>query len=69
MKIIKPAKIKPMTCQCCGCVFQAKLKDLKSDPMCPWINDIVHCPICNSGHKAEFEGGENDTTGSQGYLS
>lgn len=54
MKILKKAKLLPVTCELCGCVFLPKAKDLKYNDF-RIIKDVVRCPICSQLNYAKFE--------------
>lgn len=54
MKIIKKTKILPTTCCNCGCVFQARRRDLRTAHYA-FIREYVDCPVCNAENKVKFE--------------
>ena len=58
MKILKKPKIEPTTCSTCGCVFQAKYRNLIKGSFA-FIKDCVTCPICNKTNIVKFKK-END---------
>lgn len=54
MKILRKPKLSPMTCKRCGCLFQAKLRDLKINLVTKTRDDII-CPTCKTVNKAIFD--------------
>jgi rubredoxin len=54
MKILRKPKLLPMGCKRCGCVFQAKLWDLKFSAASKTKDEIV-CPTCKTINKAIFD--------------
>ena len=54
MKILKKAKLLPIGCRRCGCVYQPKMRNLKVSKATE-IKDEVRCPSCNTVNKANFE--------------
>ena len=54
MKILRKPKLLPTGCKRCGCLFQAKLKNLVTCAETK-AKDGVPCPYCNTVNKARFE--------------
>ena len=58
MKIIKKAKIKPVTCKVCGCVFIPDKKELSYDfssGLAHALKTTVNCPTCKFENNVKFE--------------
>ena len=65
-KIIKLPKAKPITCACCGCVYEFEKGDnvivmtneyaVSFDPRFIIIGRKLSCPNCHYDNEIEFEG-------------
>lgn len=60
MKIIKKAKLLPVGCHRCGCIFKPAMRNLESADGSR-VKEIVSCPTCHSPNKAKFEISEVET--------
>ncbi len=63
-KIIKMPTAKPITCKCCGCVYEFESGDIVqvlyadccyADGEMPVISRRLSCPNCNFNNEIEFE--------------
>ena len=54
MKILRKPKLLPIGCKRCGCLFQAKLKNLVACIETK-AKDGIPCPFCKTINKARFD--------------
>lgn len=72
-KILKLPNAKPITCACCGCVYEFERGDnvdvsfanyMRADGKVIVVGRKLECPFCNFNNEIEFEK-ENEPNGKE----